>query len=224
MLTVLLLATVQAVPLPAIDGTRLRPGVQCFALLREEQVLGATRQTVAATTANGQPAWDIVVHQRVADGKFDMRDHFILRRSDLAPISLDNRRHGEDYLKVTYTPTKITALRKGGVPKDTAVAGPVWDGNLWGLTFAALPLAPGGHYEVPFYKYDEGLGRFVVDVVDSATVQTPSGPVEAWIVELDADADHKARFQIAKADHAELGYVAGPFTQQLGGDCSAIAG
>lgn len=222
MLTVLLLAAAQAALPPAINGNRLQPGTQCFALAQDGKVLGASRQTIAATVSNGQPAWDIVIHQRLAGGKFDMRDHFVLRRSDLAPISLDNRRNGEEHVSVTYSPTKATTLRKGSAPVDTAITGPIWDGNLWGLTFAALPLSEGGHYEVPFYHYDKGLGRFVVDVVGSETVQTPSGPVEAWTVELSDVAAFKVRYQIAKATRAELGNTAGPFAQKLGGDCSAI--
>ncbi|MCD2325386.1 DUF3108 domain-containing protein [Sphingomonas sp. IC-56] len=224
MLTFLLLAAVQAVPLPAVDGNRLRAGTRCFALSREGQVLGAVRQTVAAATVNGTPVWDIVIHQRLNDGKFDMRDHFVLRRADLSPVSMENQRFGEEHVRVSYAPGKITTIRKGAAPVETAVSGPIWDGNLWGLTFAALPLAGGGHYELPFYQYDKGLGRFVADVVGNETVQTPEGPVEAWVVELDLGRRGKVRYQIGKADHAELGNVAGPFAQTLGGDCSAIGG
>ena len=207
---------------PAVDGNRLRAGVQCFALVREGAVIGATRQTVTATTANGQPAWDIVIHQLLGGGKFDMRDHFVLRRSDLTPIGLDSRRSGVEHARVTYADGKITTVRPDKPATETAFAGKIWDGNLWGLTFAALPLAEGAHFELPFYQYDKGLGSFVVDVVGSETVATPAGPVEAWTVELAAGASRKVRYQIGKADHAELGNVAGPFAQRLGGDCSAI--
>lgn len=208
---------------PAIDGTRLRAGTQCFALTREGTAIGATRQTVTATTVNGQPAWDIVIHQQVAPARFDMRDHFVVRQSDLTPISLDSRRSGIEHARVTYADGKITAVRPDKPATETAFTGKIWDGNLWGLTFAALPLAEGAHFELPFYHYDKGLDSFVLDVVGSETVQTPAGPVEAWTVELES-AGRKVRYQIGKADHAELGNVAGPFGQRLGGDCSAIPG
>ena len=217
------LAAVQtAAPLPAIDGNRLQAGSRCFALLQDGTVVGATRQTVAPVTASGKPAWDVVIHQRLTGGRFDMRDHFVLRRDDLTPISLDNRRFGEEHVRVAYAPGKITTVRKGSAPVDTPVSGRIWDGNLWGLTFAALPLAAGGHYELPFYQYDKGFDRFVVDVVGSATITTPDGPTEVWEVELGATADRKIRYHIGKRYPAELGNQAGPFAQKLGGDCSGI--
>ncbi len=126
MLTFLLLAAVRAVPLPAVDGNQLRAGTQCFALSREGQVLGAVRQTVAAATANGAPVWDIVIHQRLNDGKFDMRDHFVLRPADLSPVSMENQRLGEEHVRVSYAPGKITTIRKGATPVETAVSGPIW--------------------------------------------------------------------------------------------------
>ncbi|OAN60091.1 DUF3108 domain-containing protein [Sphingomonas sp. TDK1] len=48
--------------------------------------------------------------------------------------------------------------------------GAVWDGNLVGLAFAALPLAEGKTYELPFFQYDKGMGRFTLKVVGLAKV------------------------------------------------------
>ncbi len=33
-----------------------------------------------------------------------------------------------------------------------------------------LPLAEGAHFELPFYQYDKGFGRFTIDVVGSEDV------------------------------------------------------
>ncbi|WP_025560563.1 DUF3108 domain-containing protein [Sphingomonas sp. UNC305MFCol5.2] len=213
----LLLALAAQAALPAVDGTRLQPGTVCYAIARGETVMGATLQTVQATSANGAPAWDVVVHQRVGD-KFDLRDHFVLRQKDLAPIAFDSRKSGVEHVRVVYGPGKLVTARPGAAPVEIALTGQVWEGNLWGLTFAALPLKEGAHFELPFYQYDKGLGRFSLDVVGSEKV----GDRDAWIVETSLGGDRKVRYLIGKADHAELGYAGGGFAQRLGGDCSGI--
>jgi hypothetical protein len=212
-----LLAFAQAT-VPSVDGSVLKPSTTCYAIARGDAVMGATFQKISATTANGVPAWDVIVHQRIGDGKFDLRDHFVLRRSDLAPIAMDSRKSGVEHVRVAYAPGKAVTTRVGGTPVETALTGPVWDGNLWGLTFAALPLAQGAHFELPFYQYDKGLGHFTLDVIGSEQVNGR----DAWTVEVTTDDQRKVRYQIGKADRAELGYYGGGFAQRLGGDCSSI--
>ncbi|MES2989367.1 MAG: hypothetical protein V4808_15820 [Pseudomonadota bacterium] len=203
---------------PAIDGTRLTAGTRCYAIVRGEQAMGATLQTVTATVAEGKPAWDVVVHQRIGGGKFDLRDHFILRASDLTPIAFDSRKSGVEHVRVAYGAGKLVTTRPETPPAETAFTGRIWDGNLWGLTFAALPLAEGAHFELPFYQYDKGLGRFSLDVVGSEKV----GDEDAWIVEATSDGQRKVKYLIGKKSHAELGYGGGGFSQRMGGDCSEI--
>lgn len=213
----LLLALAAQAALPAVDGSRLQPGSVCYAIVRGETVMGATLQIVKAITANGAPAWDVVVHQRVGD-KFDLRDHFVLRQKDLGPIAFDSRKSGVEHVRVAYEPGKLVTTRPGAAPVEIPLTGPVWEGNLWGLTFAALPLAEGVHFELPFYQYDKGLGRFSLDVVGSEKV----GERDAWVVETSPGGERKIRYLIGKADNAELGYAGGGFTQRLGGDCTGI--
>jgi hypothetical protein len=213
-----LIALAAQAALPAVDGSRLQPGTVCYAIVRGETPMGATLQTVKAVTANGAPAWDVVIHQRVGD-KFDLRDHFILRRSDLTPIAFDSRKSGVEHVAVAYGAGKAITTRPGVAPVETKLESKVWDGNLWGLTFTALPLVEGAHLELPFYQYDKGLSRFNLDVVGSEKV----GDRDAWVVEASSDGPRKVRYFIDKKDHAELGYAGGGFAQRLGGDCSAIA-
>jgi hypothetical protein len=212
-----LLAFAQAA-VPVVDGSVLKPSTTCYAITRGDTVMGATYQKIAATTADGVPAWDVVVHQRIGDGKFDLRDHFLLRRSDLRPLAMDSRKSGVEHVRVAYDEGKVVTTRPGAEPVETALVGKIWDGNLWGLTFAALPLAQGAHFELPFYQYDKGIGRFTLDVVGSEQV----GGRDAWTVEVTTGDQRKVRYQIGKADRAELGYYGGGFAQKLGGDCSAI--
>lgn len=206
------------------DGRKLKAVDQCFVIARGGQPMGLTHQTVKAVIANGKPAWDVVVHQRIGDGKFDMRDHFVLARTDLLPISFDNRRNGEEHVRLSYLKGRITGTRidKGvAAPIDLAAPPPVWDGNLWGVTFGALPLKQGARFDLPYYQYDQGLAHFALTVKGSEDVVTPTGTVAAWQVELPGK-NGVTTLLLAKRDGAELGTRSGPFTTTLGGDCSAM--
>jgi hypothetical protein len=215
----LMLALLLAAPDPAIDGARLTAGSQCYSIVRGEQPIGLTLQTVTATTAEGKPAWEVVVHQRIGGGRFDLRDHFVLRASDLTPIAFDSRKSGVEHVRVAYGNGKLVTTRPDKPVAETSFEGRVWDGNLWGLTFAALPLAEGAHFELPFYQYDTGFGTFTLDVVGSDKVADQ----DAWIVEATSDGQRRVRYFIGKSSHAELGYGGSGFSQRLGGDCSGFA-
>nr|WP_315383919.1 hypothetical protein [uncultured Sphingomonas sp.] len=218
----LALMLIAAMPLPDVavpDGSRLREGSACYALTRADKPIGQTWQRVRAAMDGSTPVWDIIVHQRVGDGKFDMRDHFVLRRSDLRPLRMDSRRNGVEHVRVRYDGAKIQVARPDKAETQISAPVSVWDGNLWGLTFAALPLADGQTYELPFFQYDKGLGRFTLKVVGSAKVDG----VDTWLVDADAGDGHAVRYRIGKSPAAELGTETPMFGQRLGGDCSALA-
>jgi hypothetical protein len=219
MLALMLIAAMQMPNAAVPDGSRLREGSACYALTREGKPIGQTWQRVRAATDGGTPVWDIIVHQRVGDGKFDMRDHFVLRRGDLRPLSMDSRRNGVEHVRVRYDGATIQVTRPGQADTQMSAPGAIWDGNLWGLTFAALPLAEGQTYALPFFQYDKGLGRFTLKVVGSAKVDGQ----DAWLVDADAGDGRIVRYQIGKNPAAELGTETPMFGQRLGGDCSALA-
>jgi hypothetical protein len=218
MLTLMLLALSQS-STPTVDGSRLTAGTTCYALLRGEAVFGATFQKVTAASANGAPAWEVVVHQRGAGGAFDLRDHFVLDAKTLQPIAFDSRKSGAEHVRVVYSAGKAVMTRDGATT-ETALSGPVWEGNLWGLTIAALPLAEGAHFDLPIYQYDKGSGSFSLHVVGSEKVAGE----DAWVVEATADGKRKVRYLLGKQSHAELGYGGGGFASRPGGDCSGMGG
>ena len=88
------------------DGGRLSAGTTCYAIVRETAtgptVIGATWQNVRASEAAGEPAWDIVVHQRVGDGAFDLRRGFLGRHGATLGQSADFIGHdGETHASFT---------------------------------------------------------------------------------------------------------------------------
>ena len=230
--TILAIAAVSlmgAAPASRPDGRRVHAGAACYSIMRGDKVVGTTAQTITATTEYGRRAWDIVVHQKVAAAGFDMRDHFVLDRNTLLPIRFDSAAgrdasaRGYHRISFTYADGHVRGTREaaeGKTPIDVALASPVWEGNLWGVTFAALPLRAGGTYSLPFWQYDKGLGSFTIRVVGEEKVSTPTGKVDTWVVEAGADPARLARYQIAKTSRQELGYTAGPSGQRLGGTCA----
>lgn len=226
----LALATVsQGASSPVPDGARLRPGAVCYAIVQDGRTIGATLQTIRATRADGKRAWEITVHQRVG-ASFDMRDHFIVARGDLRPIAFDSRKGSEGdkgwhRIAVRYTADRITGTRadaNGSRRIDVPLTGAVWEGNLWGVTFGALPLTDGARLTLPVWQYDKGFGRFIVNVVGRERVETQNGPIDAWIVEAGDDPSRLARYRLGVKDGAELGYSADGFAQRPGGDCAGL--
>ncbi len=222
-----LLATAGA-STPKMEGARLQAGSTCYAIVAGGKPIGTTLQTITASREGSKPVWDIVVHQKVGNGAFDMRDHFVVDRRTLLPIRMDSQRgherteKGWHRVSVHYGKRSIRGTKEtvnGSTPINVPLSGPTWDGNLWGLTFAALPLKEAGTYAVPFWQYDKGFGSFTARVVGSEEVDTPSGKIAAWIVEAGNDPTQLARYSIAKATRQEIGYVAGPSSQRLGGVC-----
>jgi len=213
------------------DGTRLRPGVACFVIERDGKAIGETYQAIKLDRLDGRKVWDVVVHQRVAAAGFDMRDHFILAYGDLAPLRFDSQRatktseRGWQRVSLRYTPSRILGsktTRDKTTPIDVALDHGVVDGNLWGITFAALDLRQGAVFHLPSWQYDQGFGEFVVRVVGSERKATPAGAVDSWVLEAGTDPKRMSRYFIAKRGPREIGYQAGPMVQRLGGRCANL--
>lgn len=232
MLAALLTAFLAPDPTVVPDASRLAIGGECSTLVmgqgEQARPVGVTWQSVERATHEGRPALKIVVHQYLGGGRFDMRDEFLVDAATLRPMWLENRRSGKVHVAVRYAADRIvgeTHQDDGTVTAvDVPLTGPVWEGNLFGLTFAALPLAEGAAFTLPYWQYDKGFGDFTVTVTGSETVTTPDGPVEAWVLDAGPNADSRMTYLISKSDHRELGYRAPQGRQQLGGDCSVIPG
>ncbi len=211
-----------------MQGARLQEGDACYSISAGNTRIGTTRQTITASDEGGVPVWDIVVHQSAGGGAFDMRDHFVLARDSMLPVRMESARgrerseRGWHRVRVTYANNRIQGTKEtadGVTTLDEPLSAPVWDGNLWGATFAALPLAEGGSYAIPFWQYDKGFGTFTVRVIGSEDVDTPDGPMSAWIVEAGDRPEALLRYQIAKDPRKELGYRSDRGAQQIDGAC-----
>ena len=158
-------------------------------------------------------------------GKFDMRDSFLLRRNDLRPMQLDTDRDGVAHVHLDYSEKQITGwkmVRATKQPIHVDLAGPVWDGDLWGETFAALPLASSASLTLPIYQYDSGLGKFYIDTLDQHEENTPAGKVQAWRVKAGLSRNEQVEYVVATQPGLEISYSAGPSSQRIGGDCAGV--
>lgn len=217
----LLMLLADTAPLVRPDGARLTAGVRCYTLMRDGKPLGQEYQRIAATRAGRARAWDIVIHQKLAGGAFDLRDHFVVDARDLRPIAFDSRKSGVEHVRLTYAADRITGWKTGKAgrePVDVALTGPVWEGDLWGPAFGALPLAAGRRFDLPFYQYDKGLGRFSVAVDGEESV---SGR-PAWRILAGTDPARSSTYLIDRDNGTTLGVRAGPFTTVAGGDCTGL--
>lgn len=211
-------------------GARLEEGRTCYALQRrsgETMIpLGRTLQIVRRETVQGRAAVRVIVHQQAQGGAFDVRDEFVLQAADLRPIRYVSRRGDKIMVDVTYRSDTVTGYRltKDGVrqPLSAPLDGPVWDGNLWGLVFAALPLAADSQISLPFWHYAKGFGHFALKVVGTETVTGPSGPLAAWLVEATDGTGPAVTYRIAKDRGLELSYTARGFAQVPGGSCEGL--
>lgn len=213
------------------DGSRLTAGEACYAVELNGHVRGATRQIVREVEHEGRPAWRIEIHQRLPAMQFEVRDIFLVDRQDLSAIRYESDRAASDRapaqsIRISYGGDQISGSKRVGetvTPIEARLEGPVLDGNLWGLTFTSLDLQVGAHHALSFWHYDKGFGQFSVTVVGDRAVETPDGPVDAWVLEAGDGSGRTTTYLIAKDDHAELGYSAGPFRQTLGGDCTGFS-
>lgn len=201
----------------------------CYSITRTQdgvtRPIGVTWQEVRRDRQNGIDVLRVVVHQRGAGGRFDMRDAFVLRADTLQPISFENTRQGRLHVALRYAPGRVQGERIDDDVRqsiDVALPEPVWEGNLFGVTFAGLPLQNGAVFRLPYFQYDKGVDAFDVRVAGSETVSTPDGPIEAWVVEAATGADIRITYLIAKAGGRELGYRGRSFSQMMGGDCSEL--
>jgi hypothetical protein len=213
----------------APHGTDLALGDSCYTITTgtdgKEQPIGYVFQSLTNDHLDGVDVLTVVVHQHLLTKKFDMRDRLVLRKADLTPLRLDTDRDGSPHVHLDYTLGRVTGWKMvagAKQPIDVALDGKVWDGNLCGVTFAALPLKAGANFHLPVYQYDSGKGEFFVTVVGKQKVTTPTGAVEAWVTEVGLKSDERVKYLLGQKPRMELGYVAGPMSQHLGGDCGGL--
>jgi hypothetical protein len=191
------------------NGADLALGDFCYTITAgadgKEQPIGYVFQSLTADHLDGIDVLTVVVHQHLLTKKFDMRDRLVLRKADLTPLRLDTDRDDSPHVHLDYSPGRVTGWKMvagAKEPIDVALNGRVWDGNLWGVTFAALPLKAGANYRLPVYQYDSGKGEFFVTVVGLKP-------------------NERVKYLLGQRPRMELGYAAGP-TSQLGGDCTGL--
>ena len=212
------------------EGARLSAGDTCYAIVgpkaEGEKTIGATWQSLRRERLDGRPVLRVVVHQHLTGRTFDLRDDLTLDAATLRPIRLDTTRDGRPHAHLEFSDAAVTGFKVGKqgerVSLDQPLTSPVWDGDLYGPTFAALPLSSGATFRVPFYQYDRGLGEFTLRVTGDKVVETPEGLVEAWVVDAGPSDTERLTYLISKADRRELGYTALEGGQRLGGDCTGL--
>jgi hypothetical protein len=212
------------------DGERLTDDRVCYTIFAPtksgDRPIGHTLQTVERVHRRGRAILQITVHQRLNNGKFDMRDSFELDGETFLPLSLRTTLNQKPHAELAYAKGRVTGFHidRTGLKHniDRSLGGPIWDGNLFGLTFATLPLSQGAHFQLPYFQYDRGLGMFTVAVTGSEKIRTPGGSVDAWVLDAGPTPSQRLEYFIEKDNRRELGYRSSQGGQRLGGLCRGL--
>lgn len=215
-----LLLGLMAEPEP-FDGARLQDGRACYAMsvTRDgvEQSIGTAVETINRIPHEGRDAIRVVSQQMLRTG--EMRDTYLLDAATLRPFSYENEFAGARRIQVIYGSDRITGFhtdRDGRQePVDVTLTSPVWDGHIYGPAVAALPLADGAVFTVPAWNHNRGLAPLGVKVAGSRQIDTPSGQIEAWVVEVSPAPGVQAEYFVDKIGGRSVGYDAGPMRQRL---------
>lgn len=191
----------------------------------KEQVMALVRQQVVRKGDK----MEVLVHQHIVPRKMDMIDRFTLRAHDMTPNKLDHTMTGGQKVTLTYhmkgKEGHITGTRAGkkAGPVDVNFTGKIWEGNLWGTLYAALPLDQKTSYSIPMYQYDKNL--FSMEISDVRTTTIDFQGADTPVYEVDVKASGRTvTYYIRQSDRLELGYAMPGFSQWLGGDCSKLKG
>jgi dipeptidyl aminopeptidase/acylaminoacyl peptidase len=176
-------------PLPALDGSAIRPGELTYAVAVEmgPQKLDMTMtRTIAACDAAGKPCWRISDVARSPMG--EMSDAFDLDRATLRPVRR-SALSGPAKIDLVYGEQAITGTmavmgqtRQVDIPLAAPVVG---DGPGLDLTIAGLPLAQG--YRTTVRQLDmatQKVQAFALAVTGVETVTVPAGRFDVFVLEM----------------------------------------
>jgi dienelactone hydrolase len=202
----------------SLTTSHLKPVARTWRLLLvqggQEREVGTARSEVTETTANGEPALQIV--QLLSSPMMgNSTDTVVVLRQTLAPVSHRSvnarRTMSLDFDRGTV---KGTVTPAGGAAQAVNLTGaPLFDSGVIELVLRSLPLAEGYAATLPAYLH-EGGGRVSVTarVTGSERVTLADGSiVDSWVVESDM-MGQKIRQYIAKdsRDVVRTVIVAGP--------------
>lgn len=193
-------------PLPALDGTRLKPAVLDYALKIEMsgQSMDMTlRRTIEESTDAKRACWK--VSDAMTMSGMTMNDAFHLDRKTLEPVRRESA--GMATVKLAYSPQSVTGeMGMGGQNQklEVPLAAPVLaDGGGFEAALAGFPLAQGfeATYRV-FEPSQQKVRPMRLQVTGSETANVKAGAIDVWVVEvepLDGDTAGKGTWKVGRA-------------------------
>jgi hypothetical protein len=142
---ILLIAAMIAQSAP-LNAHTITPGKACYTMNRISaegaKPFGKMSQVVQRRRVNGVDALEISTHQQITrpSGTLNMKDVYLVRRSDLRPLTYRNETDGRTTVDLVYEDNRVVGTRdkvlgpkdnKGEkVAVDLALTGPIWDQGL----------------------------------------------------------------------------------------------
>jgi|GEM_PF-877836 len=185
-------ARAAADPAPVPDAAKLALSRIVYGVAAGADTTGVDTMTLAAQGGR------LVFTETSRTPMFAMDVRVEMAAGSLAPISSDvaqemggNRVHAQ----LRYADGRVTGTLRmppsfgGETALDTPFAGPVYESAAMPLVIAALPLRQGAAWTLPVYTtYVRAVAPYRVEVGAVETVQTGTGPVRAWKVNVSAGA------------------------------------
>ena len=207
--------TIQMDPLPAEVAATVRPlrsrlGLQAVALVPGhpdlrvgELALAETESEMRWALPEREPLWQIAETADVQDGVATVTmeaeaagSPTVIRTTtrmawpSLAPLShrsVTAREDGESASSLDFDGLRVTGVYGEGQPLDLELRAPVFGPRSVALVARALPFRAGYLATLSTFTAGDRLQEHTLLVVGRETVETPGGPVEAWVVEHDGE-------------------------------------
>lgn len=166
----------------------------------------------------------IAIHQVMPSRNFNMKDQFVLNR-DMTPTHFYHSRMGGKSLSIDYdydgVSTSVFLLGQQTNEDGFSLKfdGKLWEGNLWGTLFTALPLQQNTTFSIPTYHYQNGPSN--LEIVDVRKNDIVFNKQSIPVFEVDVNASGlMTTYFVSVEDRVELGYENSAFSQWIGGNCN----
>ena len=204
-----LLARAKTAPLPAADGSNVKPVLLVYGITMEtpgQAMEMNVRRTIEEATREGRACWRVTDDVTVASNT--MSSVFDVDRRSLVPVRFEST--GMSTAKLSFTPKSISGeMGAGGrsMPVNQVLEAPVYcRGAAFDLALSGLPLAEG--YETPLRIFEPSTQKvrlMRLKVEGGEKVSVGAGSFETLIVRLaplDGDEAGAATFHLLrKAPH-----------------------
>ena len=219
-----LLGQAKSGPLPAADGSIVKPAVLDYGIHMEaggKAVDMTVHRTIQESTQGSRACWRLT--DSVTNPMGTSTSTFDLDRKSLVPVQYQSS--GRATIKLSYQPNSITGeMGMGGqtLPVNQSLEAPVFgSGAAFDAVLSGLPLT--GGYQATYRIFETSTQKvrpMRLTVSGTEKVSVKAGSFDTWVVEvvpLDGDDSGTATFHVTRAAPHQLVTASGKLPAMMGG-------